>query len=254
MYRKLAVGLPRACLLDAEPCNVPFGHPAKNWSVMNHGMVLVALVSILAIPPMSLAQGHDDPSFTDSMAMSVSKPLGPLSPYSNTALGLSVSAGYNFTRRQALEGAFMWNWIYASNSAIQSLQQVLQTSKVGGHGNVFVLTANYKYELRGKLLGTYIVGGPGWYHRTTEVTQTIPSGTVVPCQPIWVWWGVPCGPTMSSISAGSSSTAIGGNVGIGFTIRVGDAPYRWYVESRYHYAPTKSIATQLLTINVGFRY
>jgi hypothetical protein len=167
---------------------------------------------------------------------------------------VDVSAGYNFTRQHALEGAFMWNWIYASNSAIQSLQQVLQTENVSGHGNLFVFTANYKYELRGKLLGTYIVGGPGWYRRTTDVTKVIPLGTVVPCQPIWVWWGVPCGPTITSTTASSSSNTLGANVGIGFTIRLGDAPYRWYVESRYHYAPTKNIGTQLLTMNIGFRY
>jgi hypothetical protein len=35
---------------------------------------------------------------------------------------------------------------------------------------------------------------------------------------------------------------------------VGDPPYRWYVESRYHYAPTENISTRLLTVTVGFRY
>jgi hypothetical protein len=221
---------------------------------MNRRIVLVVLLSLFAIPSTLRAQGHDDPSLTDSISLSLSKPLGPLSPYSNTALGLNISAGYNFTRSHAIEGAFMWNWIYASNSAIQSLQQTLQNQTAGGHGNLFAFTANYKYELRGKLLGAYIVGGPGWYRRTTSVSQTIPVGTAVPCQPIFVWWGVPCGPIITSQGAGTSSNTIGGNVGIGFTIRVGDAPYRWFVESRYHYAPTKNIETQLLTINVGFRY
>jgi hypothetical protein len=221
---------------------------------MNHTMALVVSLCMLAAPCITRAQGTDDPNFTDSLAISVSKPLGPISRYTSTALGLEVSAGYNFTRRHALEGAFMWNWIYPRNSAIQSLQQVLQTENVSGHGNLFVFTANYKYELRGKLLGTYIVGGPGWYRRTTDITKVIPSGTAVPCQPIWVWWGVPCGPTITSTTASSSSNTLGGNVGIGFTIRLGDAPYRWYVESRYHYAPTKNIGTQLLTMNVGFRY
>jgi hypothetical protein len=44
------------------------------------------------------------------------------------------------------------------------------------------------------------------------------------------------------------------NGGVGFTIRVGEAPYRFYVESRYHYAPTKNINTQLVAVTVGFRY
>jgi hypothetical protein len=221
---------------------------------MNRTIIFVVSLCTLAAPCITRAQENDDPIFTDSLAISASKPLGPISHYTNAALGLDVSAGYNFSRHQALEGAFMWNWIFANNSAIQSLQQILQTQKVSGNGNVYVFTANYKYEWRGKQFGTYIVGGPGWYRRTTSITQSIPSGTVVPCQPIWTWWGVPCGLTTISTSAGSSSSRLGGNVGVGFTIRVGDAPYRWFVESRYHYAPTKNIGTQLLTINVGFRY
>jgi hypothetical protein len=54
--------------------------------------------------------------------------------------------------------------------------------------------------------------------------------------------------------ASSGSTAFGANAGIGFTIRVGEAPYRVYVESRYHHAPTKNVNTQLIAITVGIRY
>jgi hypothetical protein len=52
----------------------------------------------------------------------------------------------------------------------------------------------------------------------------------------------------------SSSSAFGANGGIGFTVRVGDAPWRVYVESRYHYAPTHRINTQLVITTVGIRY
>jgi hypothetical protein len=221
---------------------------------MNHTIALTVAFCVLAAPSITRAQGNDNPSFTDSLGLSVSAPLGPISHYASIGLGVNASAGYNFTRRHALEGAFMWNWIYASDSAIQSLQQIVQTDNVRGHGNLLVVTANYKYELRGKLLGTYIVGGPGWYRRTTSVTKEIPAGTNVPCQPIWVWWGIPCGTTTTSTTSSSSSSKLGGNIGVGFTIRLSDAPYRWYVESRYHYAPTNNIHTQLLTISVGFRY
>jgi hypothetical protein len=53
-------------------------------------------------------------------------------------------------------------------------------------------------------------------------------------------------------SAGSN--AFGVNGGVGFTKRVGEAPYRLYVEGRYHYAPNKGISTKLATVTVGIRY
>jgi hypothetical protein len=53
--------------------------------------------------------------------------------------------------------------------------------------------------------------------------------------------------------ANSGLNAFGVNGGIGFTIRVGDAPYRIYVETRYHYAPTRDISTQLLAFTFGLR-
>jgi hypothetical protein len=44
------------------------------------------------------------------------------------------------------------------------------------------------------------------------------------------------------------------NGGVGFTMRVGEPPYRMYVESRYHYAPNRNISTQFLMVAVGIRY
>lgn len=51
-----------------------------------------------------------------------------------------------------------------------------------------------------------------------------------------------------------NSSVFGGNIGVGFTIKVGDPSYRVYFEPRYQYAPTKNIATHLLEICVGIRY
>jgi len=47
---------------------------------------------------------------------------------------------------------------------------------------------------------------------------------------------------------------LGGNAGVGLTFRVGEAPNRMYVEARYHFAPTKNVTTELLTVNWGIRY
>lgn len=52
----------------------------------------------------------------------------------------------------------------------------------------------------------------------------------------------------------ASSTAFGMNGGLGFTMRASDAPYRFLVESRHHYAPNRNISTQLATISFEVRY
>jgi hypothetical protein len=220
-------------------------------------ITVIAFLCLLGAPIGVWAQedaGNDNPSITSSTAVTGSAPLGYMSQFASAGVGLEFSTGYNFTRRHALMGEFMWNWLYGTNSALQPVRDTFQSIKVGGHGNLITFTAEYKYELRGKLYGMYLIGGGGLYHRSTEITKQIPPGTSIPCQPVWVWWGYTCGTTTSSTVASSSSQTFGLNGGIGFTIRVGKAPYRWYVESRYHYAPTRNIGTQLMTFSAGFRY
>jgi hypothetical protein len=201
--------------------------------------------------------GTDNPAFTDNLGLTTSLPLQPMSRYTNAGLGVGFGAGYNFDRRNALVGEFLWNWLYPTDAALQPIRVAAQSPNIGGHGNLFALTADYKFELHGRLLGTYVIGGLGWYRRAADISKQIPVGTTLPCDPTWVWWGYNCasGPVITNLTvANSSSTAAGVNGGIGFTIRVGEAPYRFYIESRYHYAPTRNISTQFMAFTFGFRY
>src|SRR6266403_5119106 len=145
--------------------------------------------------------GNDNPRGTTSLGMPLNAPLSPLAQHASWGLGLTAGAGYNLTRRHALVGDFLWNWLYPTNQTLRPIQVALHTNKVSGHGNLFAFTGGYKLELRGKALGTYFIGGGG-----------------------------------------------------GLTFRVGEAPYRMYVESRYHFAPTKNITTQMLIVSWGIRY
>jgi len=54
--------------------------------------------------------------------------------------------------------------------------------------------------------------------------------------------------------ASASSGTLGGNGGIGFTVKVGEPRYRLYFEARYHYAPTQTVNIQVVNISVGIRY
>jgi hypothetical protein len=171
--------------------------------------------------------------------------------------GFAVGGGYNFTRRHGLIGEYMWNTLIPTNEAQAKIRVALNNPNVNANADVMALTGNYRFELRGKALGTYFIGGAGLYYRHSSLSQTVTTGSNISCTPTWVWWGFTCtsGTVDSNQTIRSWSSSSGGfNGGIGFTARVGEAPYRFYAESRYHYAPSRRISTQLINISFGFRY
>ena len=184
-------------------------------------------------------------------------PLSPTNQFVHTGWGAAGGAGYNFNIHHALVFEFMWNRLYATDRAVQPIRQALQSPGFSGKSNLYVVTGNYRYEWRGRTFGAYLIGGAGLYYRTTNPSTLIVTGSGIPCAPAWKWWGFGCssGTVTPGQSLGSvGSNAFGGNGGGGFTVRVGEDPWRMYVESRYHYAPNKNFSTQLITITVGIRY
>jgi len=242
-------------------------------NAMKRTMTILFWVHLLAIPCSVWAQegsnvpwylreenregGNDNPRATTSLGMPLNAPLSPTSQHVSWGLGVTASAGYNFNRVHALVGEFMWNWLYPTNQTLRPIQVALQTNAVSGHGNLFAFTGGYKLELRGRKLGTYFIAGGGWYYRTATLSKTVPAGTPIPCSPFWLWWGYDCstGAVVGNLTeVHSNASAPGVNGGVGLTFRVGEAPFRMFVESRYHFAPTKNISTQFITITWGLRY
>lgn len=202
---------------------------------------------------------HAQPDYekiNSHFGVAISMPLNPTARYVHTGWGLLGGVGYNFSKHHSAIGEFMWNQLHATDGGLQPLR-VASQSRVDGHSNLYVVTGNYRYELRGKVFGTYFIGGGGMYYRITNLSQRINSGNNTSCAPGWIWWGFSCKSrtvTANQTIGSASSTALGMNAGVGLTARVGEAPYRLYVESRYHYAPNKNISTQLVTVTVGIRY
>jgi Outer membrane protein beta-barrel domain len=216
------------------------------------GFLLMACCTVY-----SQDEGDDDPRGNVNLGMTLGGPLNPMGQFTNFSWGLNVGAGYNFTRKHGVIGEFMWNHLFVPTSTVAPIRTALQNPNINGSGEVYSLTGNYRYELRGKTLGAYFVAGGGIYHRTASLSQPVTTGANITCEPTWEWWGFTCssGTVTSNQTLHSfSATALGVNGGFGFTARVGDAPYRVYVESRYHYAPTRGINTQLVTFTLGIRY
>jgi hypothetical protein len=221
-------------------------------AVIAFGVALVLCCSAL-----SQDEENDDPRGNVHLGTVMTASLNPMARLNNFGWGLTTGGGYNFTRRHAVIGEFMWDHLFVSGNAVSAIRLAAQDPTIDGRGDLYALTGNYRFELRGRTLGTYFIGGGGVYHRTASLSRKITTGTNITCEPTWLWWGFSCtsGIVTSNETIGSSSSsALGLNGGIGFTVRVSEAPYRVYVESRYHYAPTKRLNTQLVIITVGIRY
>jgi hypothetical protein len=226
--------------------------------VMNNAMHFVVVLALL-IPAYRdiCAQGEDNPRANINLGMTISAPVNPTARLVDLGLGLQFGAGYNFTRRHAFVGEFMWNNLYPNTGALAPIRVAIHSPDLSAGGNIFSFTGNYRFELRGKTVGTYLIAGGGWYYRNSHLTQDVTTGTGIVCTPVWLWYGFSC--TSGAVTAdqtirSTSSNALGLNGGIGFTARVGDAPHRIYVEPRYHYAPNRGISTHLVSITIGIRY
>jgi len=217
---------------------------------------------VIALAPLQMLQAQDDScgdecKLNTNLAMIVSAPVSSSAQVMGTGWGIVGGAGYNFNKRSAIVAEFMWTRVYPSSGALLPLQTALQSKNLEGNSDVYALTASYRFELRGRLVGTYLIGGGGWYFRNTWLSTGVPSGIGNACTPTWRWFGYSC--TSGKVNPNqppvmSTSNAVGANGGIGFTARCGEAPYRFYAEARYHYAPTRNMSTQFVVVTIGIRY
>lgn len=229
------------------------------WRSNSAANLLLLFAILLGFCSTSLSQeeGDDNPRGNVHLGTTFTGALNPAARFNNFGWGLTTGGGYNFNRRHAVIGEFMWDHLFMSGNAVSAIRLAAQDPTIGGGGDLFAISGNYRYELRGKALGAYILAGGGLYHRTLSLSRRITTGNNVTCEPTWLWWGFSCSSglvTAGQTIIGASSTALGVNGGIGFTVRVSEAPYRVYVESRYHYAPTKPTNTQFIAVTVGIRY
>jgi hypothetical protein len=201
--------------------------------------------------------GAQDSKLNTNLGGGVTVPVNPTGGFVGASANIVIGAGYNFNKHHSLVGQFMWSGLPPNNNALHPFRLVAQTNDISGSSNLYTLTANYRFKLEGKVFGGYVIAGGGMYYRHANLSKEVVVGTGTVCGPSWEYWGYGCVSGLVSddetlISTGS--TAFGGNAGIGLTIRINEEGYKFYVESRYHYAPTRGIPTHLIPITVGFSW
>jgi hypothetical protein len=217
----------------------------------------LAVASSNAVAQYTDDEENDDPRGNINVGTTGALGLNPTAPFANSAWGLTVGAGYNFTRTHGTVGEFMWTHLFATNEARAAARVLAQNPALDGAGNLFAFTGNYRYEHRGTDFGAYFIGGGGLYIRQVYFSERVTAPAGVSCAKVWSWWGFSCASGTlpgGQIVQTTTEMAPGVNGGIGLTARVGPAPNRLYLEARYHYVATGRVNTQLVGISFGIRY
>jgi hypothetical protein len=203
------------------------------------------------------AQDGEWSKVNTNLGMGMTVPLNPVAQIVGSSVDVVIGAGYNITKHNAFVGQFMWAGIPVNKEALRPIFLIANAQNISGSSNLFAVTGNYRRSVEGRVFGAYLIGGGGMYYRRASLSQSVVVGTGTVCGPSWAYFGFGCvegnvSQDQTLVKAGS--TAFGGNGGAGFTIRINDEGYKFYVESRYHYAPTKNISTELITITFGFAW
>src|SRR5579864_4772913 len=118
-------------------------------------LAMASLTAVAQVPsPSYEEEQNDNPRANVNISTPIVIPLNPTAQAVHLGFGFGVGGGYNFTRRHGLIGEFMWNSLIPTNEAQAKLRAALDNPNVNANADVMALTGNYRFELRGKALGT----------------------------------------------------------------------------------------------------
>jgi hypothetical protein len=215
--------------------------------VFKNILVSSILLSVAGWAPL---HAGDFSKFNFNIGGGITTPINPTANYVGLSGNFAVGAGYNLDKKNSIIGEFQWNGL-PPNTIIH-----LPLAPFGSM-NMYSITTNYRHHidrLGGSPFGLYVMAGGGWYYRFASIDKTflVPPGTA--CAPIYDWWGYGCEGTVTETLASKGNSAGGVNGGAGFTIRLSDSGWKFYVESRYNYAFSNRIPTTFVPVTFGFRF
>lgn len=220
--------------------------------MLSRSLITIGLLTAAWVVPLC-GQTHnsdEEGKLTYSIGGGLGIPLNPSATFTGVGGSFISSGGYNIDQHSSVIGEFGWSGLPPSLSARAQL------FGASASVNVYSLTANYRFRGNlGKTFGYYFIAGGGWYYRHSSISKTtiIPTETV--CQPIYGWYGYTCSDGfVDTRTVGAGTSSAGGNGGVGFTIRVRDTGWKFFMESRYNYAASRFIATSFVPVTFGFVY
>ena len=213
------------------------------------------LTSAWLIPLVAQDQLDDLRTLNFNIGGGLSVPINPTASFVGVSGNFATGVGANFNQHNSIEGDFMWSGLSPSLAIVRPVNAPF------GSVNLYTLTGNYRFHIDSiadSPFGVYIIGGGGWYYRHVSISKKFIVPPLTVCQPIYLWWGYACetgtGFVATETLASHGTSAGGLNAGVGFTVKIGDLGWKFFVESRYSYAASNFIPTTLVPVTFGFRF
>jgi hypothetical protein len=212
------------------------------------------LIPVILLSASGLTRLHaeDFSKFNFNIGGGITTPINPTAQYVGLSGNFNVGAGYNINKKNSIIGEFSWNGL-PPNTILHLPNAPF------GNVNLYSITTEFRHHIDrigGSPFGVYVIGGGGWYYRFATVDKNYVVAPGTPCLPIYFWWGYGCDTsfTVTETILSKGNSAGGVNAGAGFTIRLSDSGWKFYVESRYNYAWSNRIPTTFVPVTFGFRF
>jgi outer membrane protein with beta-barrel domain len=144
---------------------------------------------------------------------------------------LGIQGEYNYGR---MNGPQKTIFVSSTPGGLNPTSQLLESNQQQ-HALLFDLVA--RSHNRDSVVGGYVVGGMGYYHRIVQITSPAVGFTTF-CDPYW-YVCYPAAVSVDNILGDRSSNDFGINFGGGITF---GHEAKFYVEARYHYVWGPAIA------------
>lgn len=207
------------------------------------GALLALIFHLLTIS----GYAQDGHRFTFNAGAGASPLVGDISTRLDSGWNVSVGGGYNFTQHFAATLQYTYNG-FGVNPRVLAEAQVPE-----GNSHLWSLTVDPKLRLAGaSKVSPYVVGAVGFYRRTVEFTQpsVVPVFFFDPFFGVFFNTLVPAHQVLGDIR----HSGIGGNLGAGIEVKLGDSGVKGFGEARYEYADTGRVPTRIVPVRFGFRW
>jgi opacity protein-like surface antigen len=200
---------------------------------------------LLSLTLCSTAQ--DEHRYTLHGGAGVSPLVGDISSRLDNGWHITVGGGYNFNPH------FTTTLDYAYNGFGVSRRVLNEAQVPDGNSHMWSITLNPKLRLnRGSKFDPYVVGGVGYYRRTVEFTRPVLVQVFI-FDPFFGGFFNTFA-RADQVLGRITEDGVGGSLGAGLDVKLGERGLKFFTEARYHYADTGRIPTRMVPVTFGLRW
>jgi hypothetical protein len=206
---------------------------------------LIAILSVLCLAGYSQAQ--EQSRFTADVGAGFTPLGGQLGNRLETGWNMGVSGGINFNSVFSTSLRYSFNELGVSSGLLQ------RVGTPDGNAHIWSISLDPKLQLKSfGRIRPYAVGGVGYYRRTVDFTRPVLVRDLF----FDAFFGIvfPALVTEDLSVKRVIKGGIGGNLGGGFDIKLGESGVKLFSEARYEYADTGNVPTRMIPVRFGLRW